>query len=70
MGNNGKNDNFDEMPFQDYADVVTIPELAKMLRVGRNVAYDLVNNGQVKSVKVGSQIRIPKSSIIDFVNSK
>jgi excisionase family DNA binding protein len=53
--------------FQDYGEVVTVPELAKMLRVGRNTAYDLVSTGQVQSVKVGNQIRIPKASVIDFL---
>jgi excisionase family DNA binding protein len=56
-----------EYLFQEYADVVTVPELAKMLRIGRNSAYDLVNGKRIQSVKVGSQIRIPKSSIIEFI---
>jgi excisionase family DNA binding protein len=55
--------------FQDYADVVTVPELAKMLRIGRNSAYDLVNDSHIQSVKVGSQIRIPKTSIIEFLKT-
>ena len=59
--------NMTEKLFADYADVVTVSELAEMLRIGRNSAYDLVNNGYVQSVKVGSQIRIPKSSIIKFL---
>lgn len=28
--------------FQHYKDVITVPELAKMLRIGRNTAYELV----------------------------
>jgi len=53
--------------FADYADVVTVPELAQMLRIGRNSAYELVNAGYIRSVKVGSQIRIPKSSVLKFL---
>ena len=45
--------------FQDYADVITVPELAKMLRIGCNSAYDLANSGKLQVVKVGNQIRIP-----------
>lgn len=54
--------------FKDYADVITVPELAKMLRIGRNTAYDLANSGKLLVVKVGNQIRIPKSSVLNFIN--
>ena len=54
--------------FDDYDDVVTVCELSKMLRVGRNTAYNMINSGQITYVRVGNQIRIPKSSIIEFVN--
>lgn len=56
--------------FQNYADVVTVPELAKMLRIGRNTAYDLANSGRLQVVKVGNQIRIPKSSVLDFIRNQ
>ena len=55
------------MMFRQYGDIITVPELAKILRIGRNGAYDLVNSGQVKSVRVGNQIRIPKASVIEFL---
>jgi len=54
---------------QQYGDVITVLELAKILRIGRNSAYDLVNRGQVKSVRVGNQIRIPTLSVIEFLKS-
>ena len=54
--------------FDEYDDVVTVCELSKMLRVGRNTAYNMINSGQITYVRVGNQIRIPKSSIIEFVN--
>ena len=60
--------NIEDM-FQSYADVVTVPELAKMLRIGRNTAYDLVNSGRVQSIKVGNQIRIPRSCVIEFLKN-
>lgn len=56
--------------FQSYNDVVTVPELAKMLRIGRNTAYDLISNGQIQSVRIKNQIRIPKDKIIEFLKGK
>jgi len=57
------------MMIQQYGDVITVLELAKILPIGRNSAYDLVNSGQVKSVRVGNQIRIPTLSVIEFLKS-
>jgi len=57
------------MMIQQYGDVITVLELAKILRIGRNSAYDLVNSGLVKSVRVGNQIRIPTLSVIEFLKS-
>ncbi|GHV40111.1 hypothetical protein FACS189490_04820 [Clostridia bacterium] len=53
--------------FDGYSDVVTVKDLEKMLDVGRNTAYNLIKSGEVGSIKVKSQIRIPKESVIAFV---
>jgi len=54
--------------FETYKDVVTVRELAAMLDVGRNTAYELVRAGIVPSIKIGRQIRIPKTAVIAYVN--
>lgn len=56
--------------FNQYKDVVTVRELAEMLGVGRNTAYELVRCGAVPSVKVGRQIRISKQSVIDYISTQ
>jgi len=38
-------------------------ELAPLLNVGRNTAYELVRSGQIKSIKIGSQYRILKNEL-------
>ncbi|HBV88319.1 MAG TPA: hypothetical protein DEF42_17140 [Desulfosporosinus sp.] len=53
--------------FNNYKDVVTIKELKEMLNVGRDKAYALVNSGEIKSFMIGRVIKIPKRSIIDYV---
>jgi excisionase family DNA binding protein len=37
----------------------TVDEVAEMLRIGRNAAYDLVARGEIPSVKVGRLVRVP-----------
>ena len=53
--------------FNNYQDVVTITELAKMLKIGRNTAYELIRCCAIRSVKVGRQIRIPKQAVVDYI---
>ena len=53
--------------FESYPDVITVAELAKMLNVGRNTAYELVRCGAVHNIKVGRQIRIPKQAVLDYL---
>jgi len=46
---------------------VAIPDLMKMLNIGRNTAYRLLQNGKLKSIKIGKQYRIPKRFIIEYL---
>ena len=53
--------------FQDLPLVLSVPQLAKLLGIGRNAAYDMVNSGSIRSVKIGRTIRIPKSAVEEFI---
>jgi excisionase family DNA binding protein len=44
-----------------------VPELAKMLNIGRNTAYELVRAKIVPSMKIGRQVRISKHSVIAYI---
>lgn len=55
--------------FSEYPDVITIDDLQEMLHIGRNVAYSLLKEGKIKTIKVGKRYIIPKSSVIDFLNT-
>lgn len=54
----------------EYPDVLTVVELARVLRIGENAAYDLVNRHAIASLKIGRKHLIPKQYLIDFLNSK
>jgi len=53
--------------FSDYPDIVSVDEVRKMLNIGRNAAYRLLQDGTIKSFKIGSVYKIPKIYIIDYV---
>lgn len=54
---------YDELPL-----LLTVEDLMPILGIGRNTAYELVRTGQIFSIRIGRQLRIPKQALIDFVN--
>lgn len=53
--------------FAEYDDVVTAEELQQMLKLGRSKTYSLLQNGEIKSRKVGSEYRIQKVNVIKYL---
>lgn len=47
-----------------YDDVLTFKEFQQVIKFGRNKCYELLNNGTIKSLKIGRDFRIPKINII------
>lgn len=52
---------------KEHPDVLTVLEVAKILRIGKNKAYDLVSSGSLSSIKVGGKIIVPKMCLIQFL---
>lgn len=48
-------------------EVMTVLEAAKVLRLGKNKTYDLINSGRLSSIKVGGKTIIPKMCIVSFL---
>ena len=47
-----------------------VEDLMPILGIGRNTAYRLVRTGEIRSIRIGRQIRIPRQFLIDFLNQK
>ena len=47
--------------------VFTVPEVAKILRIGRAAACKLVDTGQLGAIRIGRSIRVPASTLETFV---
>lgn len=41
-------------------DTLTVEEIAKRLRIGRNQAYEAVRSGVVPSIRLGRRILVPR----------
>lgn len=46
----------------------TVLEAKEMMGIGRNRLYDLIKENKIKSIKVGTHIKITKESIDDFMS--
>lgn len=55
--------------FSEYSDIVTVDEVMKMLRLGKNTVYKLLKDDEIMNVKVGVRYVIPKQSVIEFVST-
>lgn len=59
-----------EMMFTSYPDLVDITQLKEMLGIGITLAYRLVRNKTIKSLKVGRQYKIPKRNVIAYLTNQ
>ena len=54
--------------FTTYPDIVDITQMRKMLGgIGVTLAYKLLKQRKVKSLKIGREYKIPKSCIIEYL---
>jgi excisionase family DNA binding protein len=49
-------------------DVLTVEEAARVLRVGRNAAYELVRQGVVPSIRLGRRLLVPKLGLLRLLS--
>ena len=52
---------------QGYGDVLHPEDIQQILRIGRNTVYKYLADGEIKSIRIGNQYRIPKQYLIDFL---
>lgn len=43
--------------------LLTVVEAANVLRISRNLAYELIARGEIPSVRLGRVIRVPRSGL-------
>lgn len=49
--------------------VLSVQQLAEVLQIGRNSAYDLVKSRQIRSIRIGRTIRIPQAALLEYLNN-
>lgn len=52
-----------EKPFQSNETTLSVQEAARVLRIGRNAAYEAVQRGEIPSIRIGRLIRVPRVAL-------
>ena len=50
--------------------ILRVEDLMPILGIGRNTVYELIRSGQIRSVRIGRQIRIPREALLDFLDGR
>lgn len=54
----------------DLSMTLRVEDLMPLLGIGRNTAYELIRSGQIRSVRIGRQIRIPRDALLEFLDGR
>ena len=52
---------------KDYPDVMTVEEMSRALGVCSKTGYRLLQNGNVRHLKLGRSYRVPKAHVLEYM---
>ena len=47
--------------------LLTIPEVCRLLRIGRSFAYDLIRMGKLRTLKIGSRRLVQPNAVRELI---
>ena len=61
---------FDSQIYQELPELITLKDIQTIFKIGRTLAYFLVQHQEIKSFKVGREWRILKKDLINYIVNK
>lgn len=55
---------------EDISILMTVPELAEYLGIGRNRAYELLKKDMIHGFRIGNNWKVSKAAVDDFIKKK
>lgn len=49
--------------------LLTVREAAALLRISRNLAYELVTRGEIPAIRLGRVIRVPRAALEQWIET-
>lgn len=59
----------ENMKLKQYPDILTVKDVASILKIGTNSAYKLIKNGDIPSHRIGRIYRVPKLCLIKYLQA-
>lgn len=57
--------------FEEYGDIMTVPEIMEALHIGKNQVYALLKSGEIKAFRMGLRSwTIPKESVVAYIKNQ
>jgi excisionase family DNA binding protein len=53
--------------FKNEPDILTVPDIVRLLKLGKNSVYRLIKEGKISSIKQGKKIIVPKICLVEFL---
>lgn len=50
-----------------YSDILSVPDVAEVLSIGKNRVYELLENNAIKGFRIGRVWKIPKAAIQEYI---
>lgn len=57
------------MTNQTSEEILTIDDLCEILHIGKNAAYELLNDGSIRAFRIGRVWKIPRMAISEYIAS-
>lgn len=51
----------------NYQDIITVPEIAGILYIGKNRVYELLESGAIKGFRIGRVWKVPKEALKEYI---
>ena len=55
--------------FEEYGDMLTVDEVAEILGVGKNSAYEIFRSGKMNCFMLKGKWKIPKQALIEYIHN-
>jgi excisionase family DNA binding protein len=51
-------------------ELITIEEVMKILKIGKNTAYQLLEDKEIEAFRIGNKWKIPRSSVYKYIQAQ
>lgn len=55
---------------EDLPLLLTVPEAARLLRIGVSRAYEMAQRGEIPAIRIGHRVRVPRDELLRMIGSQ